>query len=368
MTRAVRLVSLALVVSGVTVAAACGSDPIVTKTECVPGESVACGGSNCSKVCGADGKFGACACVDASAPVDSGVDAPPDVGVEAAVDAGPTQWGHAFAPPDGTSFGVAVDKNQNVIVCGKGSGLGASLTKLSPTGAVLWQKTLNTYTYRVAVDGAGAVYATGVSPGNVDFGGGVVAATGTFLVKYDASGAYQWLVGPFQGWSYEVRTRANGNVILVGMLGAGFDFGGGTLTPTGGNGDALLVELTASKAFVRQKVYGSPGGASIFFAAALDASDNLFVTGTFDGTSIAFGGAPIPLPNGSTSTDLFVVKLDPTFGLLKQADGHSSSGDTLYSVATDAAGSLLLRHHCTKFVLLRAGGAENGERAAEHAR
>ena len=334
---------VALVLAG-----ACSSDPIVTKTECVPGESIACGGSTCSKVCGSDGKYGACTCVDASVPVDSGVDAPPDVvdaeaeaeaEAEAAVDAGPIRWGHAFAPPDGTSFGVAVDKNQNVIVCGKGSGLGASLTKLSPGGAVLWQKTLNSYTYRVAVDSVGAVYVTGQSPGNVDFGGGVVAASGTFLAKYDASGAYQWLVGPFAGWGYEVRVRANGNVILVGTLqGSGFDFGGGTLTPSV-YGDALLVELTASKAFVRAKLYPSVTGVSIFFAAALDASDNLFVSGTFDGASITFGGAPIPLPNGSTTTDLFVVKFDPTFTLLKQADGHSN-GDSLSSLSVDPQGKL----------------------------
>ncbi|CAN5593514.1 hypothetical protein BH09MYX1_BH09MYX1_46000 [soil metagenome] len=342
MTGMARMASLALVLSGLIVAVACGSDPIVRTTECVPGEAIACGGSTCSKVCGSDGLYGACTCVDASVVIDSGPDAAPDVGVEAGVEAeaeaGPITWGHAFAPPDGVSYAVAVDKNQNAIVAGKGSGLGAGLTKLTPSGAVLWQKSFS-FVYRVATDSAGAVYALGSSAGNEDFGGGTVSATGAYLAKFDAAGVYQWLLGPFTGQANEVRVRANGNVVVVGVLqGTGFDFGGGMLTPSLSGGDGFIVEVTGAKAHVSSKLYASAGGTTSFTAAALDASDDLIVAGVFNGTTINLGGATLALTDGAS----FLVKLGPAMTYVAQNQALGQGLNRLASLDVSPAGHVFV--------------------------
>ena len=268
MRRSVRGLGIAcLVATTIVVAAACGGgDPVITTTQCVPRESKACTGLGPCKgqqVCGSDGIFGPCVCGDASViedaglpdvgkdvgadvVVDQGVDVSLDVGIDAppfeagVFDGGPTYWSRAFNP-EGTSYGVVVDANKNIIVGGAGTGLGAGLSKLSPKGAVQWHKTVSPVA-QVAVDAAGAVYATGTKDGStVDFGNGPVATPGGFVVKYDANGAFQWLYGPFATATFnDVAVKSNGNVVVVGEFQGTVDFGGGNATAVA-NRDATLV-------------------------------------------------------------------------------------------------------------------------------
>ena len=336
---------------------ACGdatSTPVVA--HCVPGASVACAGEGLcqgTQICNSDGTYAACVCADAGvvdsglpdvavdsgvdAGLDSGVDAGVDAAVEAAVDsgldAGSISWGNSFAAPTGRGWGVAVDANQNVIVGASGP---VSLAKLDAMGVNVWLKHFADV-YAVAVDSAGAVYATGDAPGGTDFGAGPVAAAGTYLLKLDAGGAYKWLYGPFANISLRrLATRSNGNVVAVGSLNNGEDLGAGVLTPVGGP-DALLVELTPAGALVRTRTYGTTGRQTMT-AIAFDASGNVFLGGGYE-SGIDFGGGVMPGPApGPSVNDLYVAKLDPNLGYLKQIHLGCTGTDDVTGLAVDPTG------------------------------
>ncbi|CAN5578147.1 hypothetical protein BH09MYX1_BH09MYX1_55320 [soil metagenome] len=365
MIRAMRALGVAsLVATTIVVAAACGgSDPIITTTQCVPHEAKACTGLGPCKgqqVCASDGTFGACVCGDASvieagqpdavadaivdvvvdqgvdgdAKLDVGVDAPPfDAGV---FDGGPTHWGRALSA-DAISYGVVVDANQNIIIGGRFTAFGAGLTKLNAKGAPQWQKAISVV-QQVAVDSTGAVYAAGAKDStSIDFGNGSVVAPGAFLVKYDANGVFQWLYGPFANvLFYDVAVKSNGNVVVVGEFASTADFGVGGVSPVASR-DATLIELTSSKTYVRQKQYGVDG-AALFKSIAIDSSDNMFVAGSFDGSSITFGGPSIPSPPPGGSLDIFVVKLNANAGYVTQNDGHAIYNDYIMDMALDPSG------------------------------
>jgi hypothetical protein len=365
MKRTARGLGVACVVAAtVIVAAACGGgDPVVTTTQCVPRESKACTGLGPCKgqqVCGSNGEFGPCICGDASVIEDAGL---PDVGKDTALDAaldqaadvtldvgpdappfeagvfdgGPTHWARAFVP-EGTSYGVVVDANQNIIVGGGGTGLGEGITKLNAKGATQWHKTIS-LVLQVAVDVTGAVYAAGFKDGStLDFGGGPVTAAGGFLVKYDANGVFQWLYGPLPNTQFnDVAVKSNGDPVVVGQFGGTVDFGNGNVSTPLGVLQATWVELAPSGTFVREKHYGVDGG-SLFKSVAIDASDNIFLAGSFDGTSITFGGPTIPSPMPGNATDVFVVKLNASGGYVAQADGKSRYNDYLNDMALDGTG------------------------------
>lgn len=364
MRRTVRGLGVACVVATtIVVAAACGGgEPVITTTQCVPRESKPCtalGPCKGQQVCGSDGTFGACVCGDASVIVEAGLDAVSedavadvvvDQGLDVAVDVGSdappfeagvfdggsTHWSHAFNP-EGTSYGVAVDANQNIIVGGGGNGLGVGLSKLNAKGAMQWHKTI-TSVAQVAVDATGAIYAAGgkdTTP--VDFGNGVVTASGAFVVKYDANGVFQWLHGPFAYASFnDVAVKSNGNVVVVGELDGPANLGGGAVSPVAGS-DALLLELGPNETFVRQKQFGVDG-AALFKSIAIDSSDAMFIAGSFDGTSISFGGPSIPSPMPGNALDVFVVKLSASGGYLAQADGKARYNDYLMDIALDPTG------------------------------
>lgn len=88
---------------------------------------------------------------------------------------------------------------------------------------------------------------------------------------------------------------------------------------------------------MRHKQYGVDG-AALFKTLAIDASDNLFVAGSFDGTSITFGGPSIPSPVPGNSLDVFVVKLNANAGYVAQADGKARYNDYILDMALDASG------------------------------
>ena len=114
---------------------------------------------------------------------------------------------------------IAVDSSDNVIVGGAYSGsvdfkpgsgtvtLPTSgrgfITKLNSTGGLVWTRALESDSFTnvrgLAVDAAGAVYATGAFQGTVDFNPGVASHTRTtagsndiFVVKLTAAGNFSW--------------------------------------------------------------------------------------------------------------------------------------------------------------------------------
>lgn len=327
---------------------ACGDDPATAPpASCSQGPSSACvGAGGCAGVatCTAAGVYGPCTCAveDAGAPPDADVPQP-DAGKDA--DAVSQSWGKNLG--DGTMYSVAVDASQNVAVAGFSGGL-AYMAKFDAAGAPLWQKLVGSGTVKgfhvfhaVVFDGAGNLYATGYDFDKTDLGGGNQIGAGGYVVKYDASGAFVWAFGPFSSADLRLlAVKSNGNLLLAGTLTGTVDFGAGNVSTQGGN-DVLVVELTSSKAFVRAKAWGDAGSQTVT-ALAVDANDDIFLAGQFDG-QIDFGGGALSGPAaGSGLLDDYIVKLDANAGYLHQLETKTAatSSSRVNAIAANAAGDL----------------------------
>jgi hypothetical protein len=129
---------------------------------------------------------------------------------------------------------------------------------------------------------------------------------------------------------------ASNNVIVTGQFSGAVDFGGGGLTSAGGD-DIFVAKLDAAGNHVWSKRFGD----ALFqkgLSVAVDASGNAIVTGCFAGT-VDFGGDSL---TAAGSDDIFVAKFDA-------AGNHTWSkafGDLVFqegsSVAADALGNVIV--------------------------
>jgi hypothetical protein len=234
-----------------------------------------------------------------------------------------TGWAHGKS--------VAVDASGNIVITGwfsEVAGFNPANTKTTLTATVNGDIFVAKYSsamsylwaFRIggtgvvdvadmAVDGTGALYVTGTfNSGTVDFNPGTGTANLTpggandlFLAKYSASGAYIWAesVGGSSSASYVVVTSLaldeSGNPHLTGGFRGTVDFdpGNGTSVITGGNpaigstGYAFVAKYLSSgpHAWSFAVMDGSAPSYSRGLSIAIDGSDNIFVTGLFQGSA-----------------------------------------------------------------------------------
>jgi len=210
-------------------------------------------------------------------------------------------------------------------------------TRFGATGSDLGQA--------VAVDGSGNVVVAGYFTGTADFGGGPVAAIGSydlFVAKYTASGAYVW-ARHFGGTGLVVgqgvAVDAAGNVAVTGYFTGTADFGGGPAT-SAGSYDIFVAKLAAADgAPLWSKRFGSAND-DIGYAVAVDGGGNLLVTGYFRGT-VDFGGATLVSMYGGIN--VFVAKLAGADGALVWSRGFwNTSASIGYGIAADGAGNVVV--------------------------
>lgn len=155
------------------------------------------------------------------------------------------------------------------------------------------------------------VFITGSFEGTAAFGGAPVTAGGNqnvFVLELDALGAHvdSRGYGPNNNQvGFGIASAPDGVPIVVGHFETGLDFGLGAMT-NGGGTDAFIVRLGDSVTSW-QRAAGS-GNNQAATEVAVDASGNVFVAGTFDG-SMTLGGATLTSAGG---TDVFLAKLSPT--------------------------------------------------------
>jgi hypothetical protein len=275
------------------------------------------------------------AALDAAADANGGDGGPPD--------AGSVAW---LSQIGGGEFdAVAVNAQGQVLVSGV-AGFGANyyyyVQKFDALGGPIWKKQRGPSTPRsVALDATGNAYLGGWTSTTEDFGGGPVGP-GAFLVKLNPQGNFVWQRGA-NGQFLSMAIRANGNLVVGGVLNGPTDFGGGTLTPDGP--DALLLELTATNQFVRAKTFtgGTAGSSQSIGHLTLGASDEVVIDGNFE-SGISLGGATFSgPPAGSGGTNGFVAKLGPTFDHLASIDLKAQTNlFYLGPVGTDSAGNVFV--------------------------
>ncbi len=174
----------------------------------------------------------------------------------------------------------------------------AFMLKLDPAGNFIWAKKIggsNTDVFMdIAVDNAGAIYATGYATTyTVDFdpGAGVanIAPIGlddVFVLKWDTDGNYVWAkrIGSTQDdQGNSICLDASGNILVAGYFSGAIDFDPGlglANANTAGLSDLFLWKLDNNGNHLWVKTMGCMGEEEPN-VLAIDAADELFIGGFF---------------------------------------------------------------------------------------
>ncbi|BBK33102.1 hemolysin type calcium-binding protein [Stella humosa] len=248
---------------------------------------------------------------------------------------------------------------------------GVFLLKYGTDGSLLWAVSNDgsaapgvVFPTALAADAAGGVYLSGRFgfSGAVDFDPGLGTALLTpgdelgdydfFLARYDAAGELLWVTGPGASTESEaanaIALDATGNVFIAGHFEETVDFDPGPGTS--------ILTATTDELWPFLAKYGSDGdflwvtsfdpaaaGYGGFEAAAVDATGNAYVTGTFRGT--------IDFDPGAGSAELvavdnqpFVAKYDTAgnFVWVRSFDLASSATGTGTALAVDENGDIVI--------------------------
>jgi hypothetical protein len=238
---------------------------------------------------------------------------------------GAHQWSQRFGSGSAdTGLAVAVDATGSVFVAGEfqltvdfgggslvAQGMDVFVAKYDANGAHQWSQRFGdavSSCLGMVADASGRVVLTGFFSNSADFGGGTLTTAGDvdiFLVKFDGNGAHQWS-RRFGGASYEtgysVAVDVTGNVFLTGDFRDTVNFGGSDLA-SAGRGDIFVAKYNASGVHEFSERFGDTGD-DTGHRAAVDATGNVIVTGSFDGT-VDFGGGPL---TSAGASDIFFAK------------------------------------------------------------
>src|SRR5262245_1401879 len=197
-----------------------------------------------------------------------------------------------------------------------------------------------------AVDSSGNVAITGTFVGTIDLGGGPLRSTDDvdiFVGKYSSSGALLWAkrfgMSTTDFFSNElngVAIDASGNIYVTGTYYGTIDFGGGPMTASSGN-DTFVVKFAPDGTHLWSTSFSSFDG-DTGKAIAVDPSGNVLVTGFLSGW-VDFGGGVL---RSAGSADIFVVKLSPTGTHLWSKLFGDLNPQFPKSIASDSLGNVLL--------------------------
>jgi hypothetical protein len=232
------------------------------------------------------------------------------------------------------------------------------VSKLDASGNFVWAKQMGVagaafaYGYSIAVDAFGNVYTTGTFTGTVDFDPGpgtynfttVAGADDIFVSKLDSSGNFVWakdMGGASIDFDYgkSIAVDASFNVYTTGGFQGTVDFdpGPGTYNLiSAGAGDIFVSKLDSSGKFVWAKNMGGVGSANVF-SIAVDASFNVYTTGSFQGTADFDPGAGTYNLISAGAGDIFVSKLDASGNFVWAKDMGGASSDQGNSLALDGS-------------------------------
>lgn len=278
------------------------------------------------------------------------------------------------ADPAGESFAVGYQRTSGSFSYGNGVQVSTSATwsfvvvKFDTNGVAQWISTVTTGTATslasaVAADSSGYSYVAGVIETNAAFGFGTVLGTATatatganngtpnangVLVKYAPNGTALWAQTPAGGTlptAYNgVAVDSSGNSFAAGYLygGGTQDFGNGQTATAGFSGsNAVAVKYDSNGVTQWVKTIASGPGASVFNAASVDSSGNLYVAGTITGPGTYDFGNGQTLVAPATGLNLVIVKYrsnGTTQLVYTVLSATSTSG--FNAVATDGSGNL----------------------------
>lgn len=291
--------------------------------------------------------------------------------------AGSFQWVKTFGGGinDHTAMRMVKDGSGNLYIAGtfadptlvfgstvipNPTSVGLFLLKLDNAGNVVWVKNTkgygglgNTEAVAVAIDPAGNIFMAGYYTDSVTFGSTTLVnaapfGSNVFLVKYNASGNVVWAKDSHglggNDIATSIATDGSGNIFVSGAYTSStISFDGVNLFNSAGENMFVVKYDTSGHA-----VWGNSAVTDSDYvqnaATATDASGNVFVTGGFSGTSVAFGSTTLTNAGGSSGTEqIFLAKYDNTGSLAwAKSPGGGGQSDLAYSMTTDAAGNIYI--------------------------
>ena len=191
-----------------------------------------------------------------------------------------------------------------------------------------------------AVDGLGNVYITGYFFGTTVFGATSISSAGgndIFVAKYNSVGTLQWVQsasGTSTDVGYGIAVDGLGNVCIAGTYSNTATFGTTSIT-SAGSLDIFVAKYNSSGTL---QWVQSAGGTSVDIGRgiAVDASGNLYVTGSYQGTA-TFGATP---KTSVGSDDIFVAKYNNSGTVQWMQSAGSTNSDNSNSIAVDGSGNV----------------------------
>ena len=257
-----------------------------------------------------------------------------------------------FDPGDGVDSRIASSGNENMS--------DIFLTKINADGSYAWTKTIggpdDDEARSVALDSIGNIYIAGHFSGTVDFDsdglGDSHSSTGSvdvFLTKINLDGSYGWtktipgtVDPPFQ--TVNVALDNGNNIYIAGYFTntGDFDPGPGVDNHTSaGQGDMFLTRINSDGSYGWTKTFGGSSDDGKYSSVAVDASDNVYVAGTFSNT-VDFDPDPVTTDfhTSAGSDDIFITKInaDQSYGWTYTIGGTGT--DYGLSNTTDSFGNI----------------------------
>jgi hypothetical protein len=175
-------------------------------------------------------------------------------------------------------------------------------------------------------------------------------ASEMFLVKYDSCGIVQWAkaAGGNDGSTIAkaIATDAAGNIYVTGYFQTDTVTFGTIKLFNSSNRAAFIVKYDAGGNAL-WAIQGSGNGDNIAESIAVDASNNVYVSGEFTSSILTFGSGSVKNGSGGNANDVFIVKYDNSgnFQWLRSSNDGNSSGGGLtdaygYGIGVDAAGNV----------------------------
>ncbi len=231
------------------------------------------------------------------------------------------------------------------------------ITKQDPLGNLIWAKkiggTLLDYSYSIDLDQSGNVYICGAFAGAVDFDPGPasysITAIGSFdifVLKLNSAGNFVWakrIGSTASEMAYALNVSKNDNVYLVGFYTGLMDFdpGPGLYYLNGAAfADIFLCKFNSSGVFKWASSFG--GGTYDYpFGVTTDSLENIYGTGSFNGSGDFDPSAATYSLTASGLDDAFVFKLD-SVGKFKWARqmGSTTGNDQAKGISCDRSGNV----------------------------
>ncbi|WP_437992725.1 outer membrane protein assembly factor BamB family protein [Sorangium sp. So ce145] len=265
---------------------------------------------------------------------------------------------------------IALDRAGDIVAAGRG------LAKLDASGTELWSIDFDADAKDISLSPNGAIAATGLARGPVDFGTGPIpygGANDAYIAVFNppasggdddggSGGAGSSGDGGGSAGGDAPATCVPGSVVAcytgpAGTRGVGRCAPGTqTCLPEGAGYGPCIGEVTpAAEVCVTpedESCDGEPhcppqppwsrgyggAGADVGWSIASDAAGNYYVIGTFEG-SVDFGAGPL---TSAGDTDVFLLKLDPAGALLWSKRFGSDLPETGRTLAVDGSGNVLL--------------------------